>query len=705
MSKRERKKDVLNVFIAYHYLGFKSSILFLIFLSFQTATFAQLIPNLIKEEPFPLRPPPCQNSGFEDGNFNNWQTFTGTLSSSGGVNLSALNQNLNPAFHKIVNTNSIDLIGNFTQGECGEKAARIGNIQGGRDVSMIKYTFTVGVSNSNFSFRYAMVLQDPASHSPSEKPFFQYMILDGDRSFFSNINQIITSQQFVADGNNPFYTNLGNGVIYKDWSTECINLSAYMGQEVSILFFVADCDLGGHGAYAYIDCLCENNDAIANMTLNGSDICKEDPIIMDATASVNEDSYFISIAESDQNWFVISGTEVSQWFIAQQAGIIDITALANQWGYEFKCNRYYRIKLAVSNNCVNWNETVKLIYIRCPEDVGLGQDISLCCDNTFPLHIEDENFGDHPTYTYSWTSNPLWSFMVNNPNLPHYIYTPNQSTTFNVTVTDDYGCTLKDELNVVLLQNFTLSVYVEDLGCCSYNLVPSVNFTNENCDLKEGDPSWLLTKYGMLNFQWSDGYNGAEHQVIPAQNTTYTLTVSNACFSQTVSVNIQGCPELSGNFPRLDHPSLMKSNANSKNDWLVIWNDALALNAPNAYKATGYNLRVWNRWGELIREKKVHDVCEGITNTDIYWNGRTNNGTSVQNGIYNFRLTLYNVSHPFTSGTNGNPNHHEGGLSNLDWHHYICTQTSPWYCFWCNPCSNSSFVNETKHTNSIEVRN
>ncbi len=675
----------------------------------QQNTFAQFNPLPFPGD-FSLPKPPsaCANSGFEDGNFNNWQTFKGKLSLSGGVNLNTLNQTFNSAFHQIVNTNSIDFVGNFTKGECGIKAAKIGNLEGGRDATMIKYTFTVDASNSHFSFRYAMVLQDPASHSPDEKPFFQYMILDGDRSSFSNFNQIISSKQFVADGGNPFYTNLGYGIIYKDWSTECIDLSAYMGQEVSILFIVADCTLGGHGAYAYIDCLCENNDAIANMTLNGNDFCKEDPIIMDATASVNEDSYFISIAESDQNWYVIPGTEVSQWFIAQQAGVIDITALANQLGFQFKCNTYYRIKLAVNNNCVNWNETVKLIYIRCPEDVGLGQDISLCCDNTFPLHIEDENYSDHTSYTYNWTANPPWSYMVANPNLPSYIYTPNQSTTFNVTVTDNYGCTLKEEKNVILQQDFTLNITTEDLGCCSYNLVPNITFSNcptAGAGTSSENPRWLLIKYGMLNFQWSDGYNGAEHQVSPAQNTTYTLTVSNVCFSKTVSVNIQSCPNFSGEFPILDFPSSMKSNTNNKYDWLIIWNDALPLSSANAYKANRYYLRVWNGWGNLIYTHS-EEVCDGFNNTDIYWNGRTNNGVSVQDGIYTFRLTLYNSTYPHNfNGNAGDPFQYNGGKSFLDWHHYVCTQTPPWYCFWCPPCTNGSFINETNHTMSIEVRN
>jgi len=257
------------------FLRFKYSILFAVILLSQTHVFAQPpigngTVNTINLNGLPFTgtlKTPCYNSGFEVGSFSNWGTFVGSVSSSGGVNLSTFSSTIDFSQHKIINSTTTDPFGNFLTGECGNKSAQIGDLVGGNKSSMIKYTFTVNSTNVNFSFRYAMVLQDPSSHSPNEKPFFQYMVLKGNRSYFSNLSQIISSKKFTADGNNPFYNNLGNGIIYKDWSTECINLSNYIGQEVSILFFVADCALGGHGAYAYIDCLCENNDAIAKMTL------------------------------------------------------------------------------------------------------------------------------------------------------------------------------------------------------------------------------------------------------------------------------------------------------------------------------------------------------------------------------------------------------------------------------------------------------
>ncbi len=650
----------------------------------------------------------CWNSGFEGNNFQNWETFLGVLNTGGGVNLSSLNQTYDPTQHQIVNANSIDPVGDFNMGDCGFRAAKIGDLAGGRKVSMIKYTVTITPQNANFSFRYAMVLQDP-NHKANEQPFFQYLLLEGNRSNFTNVNQIITSKKFTSSANDPFFSNAGNGVLYKDWSTECINLSNYIGQEVSFLFLVGDCLLGGHGAYAYIDCLCENNDASANMTLNDNEFCMGDQIVMDGSASVNEDSYFVSIAESDQNWYVVPGTEKHKWFVAQQAGIVNINALASQIGFEFKCNKYYRIKLAVTNNCVQWDETVQLIYIRCPEDVGLGQDIVMCCNDIFPVVIEDENYNDHPSYTYNWTSDPIWSFMATVNDLHSYTYTPTQSTTFNVTVTDDYGCTLEDEINVILLQPFSVFVEVEDLGCCSYKLTPIITFEScPNTQINLEDPKWAALKHQMLNFQWSDSYNGSVRTVSFAQNTTLTLNVSSACFSDEISVNVQGCPELSGNFPRLTYPPSMESRSNSKNEWLVIHNPNLPINTPNAYKATGYRLEIVDRWGGVHKVAEDHGKCEGFVNGAIYWNGRLNNNP-VQNGVYTFMLTLFNKTYPWDGGNtyipfsnNQTPN---GGVKNLDWYAYTCTSYGwNWWCF-CNQCNSGAFTNHTRYYGMINNSN
>jgi len=600
-------------------------------LSVQTNIFAQLVLDPIKETLHPLPVPPCQNSGFESGNFSNWETFTGFLPVSGGVDLSTLTQNYNTSLHTIVNSSVNDPIGGFPRLNCGNKAAKIGNIQGGTDVSMIKYTFIVTPSNVNFSFRYAMVLQDP-NHQANEQPFFQYLLLTGDRSFYTNASQIIASKKFVSASSDPFFTPLNNGLVYKDWSTECINLSAYMGQEVSALFLTADCSLGAHGSYAYVDCLCENNDAIANMTID-QEFCKDDPILMDGTASINEDSYFIGITKVPYT----PGEGVNGWFTAQQAGVIDINALANQWGYYFQCGKTYNIKLAVKNNCTNWNEVSKTILIRCVEGIDPIKDFYGCCDDISAIVIGNPN--NNPENTYNWTSNPS-IYTAGHTNDISFTTTPYQSTEFFVTVTDAYGCTQENSFLYTLKEDFDILVKVDKIGCCSYNITPQVTFI-ECAETGNEDPMWENIKQNQLTYIWSNGATTRTINVSPSQNTTYTLTVKNGCYSHTVNVFVPRAPN--GPFPTLIAAnSFIVTSSNPLTNKLII--REFGPNAPAdgqpAYNATSYILNIYDRWGGVFRTLTGNNCT--ILQGEISWDGRDNNGNIVPIDVYHYTLQLKN---------------------------------------------------------------
>lgn len=221
------------------------------------------------------------------------------------------------------------------------------------------------------------------------------------------------------------------------------------------------------------------------------------------------------------------------------------------------------------------------------------------------------------------------------------MYTPYQSTNFQLTVTDDYGCKLQDDIDVLLLQDFDLSLSTEKLNCCAYNLVPSVTF--KQCEnVAEDGPEWLLKKYQNLNYQWSDGYNGAERVVAPSQNTTYTLTVSNNCFSKTVSIDVDKTP--SGNFTTMIAGNSFKpSSIYPSNNKLII--KEFGTNAPAdgepAYNATGYMLRLFDSFGGLFREIKVDKKCP-LLQGEIIWDGRDNKGDLVPLGVYNYTLYLKN---------------------------------------------------------------
>lgn len=107
--------------------------------------------------------------------------------------------------------------------------------------------------------------------------------------------------------------------------------------------------------------------AAANFSLNGSTaanvtIPEGQPIIMDGTSSVCARAYFISVQLSDPSWNRY-GPEAMRWLSASEAqdiGHFEIRKFAKDHGVEMKPDKYYRVKLAVSDP---WNESSKLVYI------------------------------------------------------------------------------------------------------------------------------------------------------------------------------------------------------------------------------------------------------------------------------------------------------------------------------------------------------
>lgn len=86
-------------------------------------------------------------------------------------------------------------------------------------------------------------------------------------------------------------------------------------------------------------------------------------LVADGTNSQNEQNYFWSIQESDQSWN-LKGPEIMQWFPGQ-AGAFDLKAFFEGKGQRLKCDTYYRVKLAVANQCVSWRDTIRLVKLNC----------------------------------------------------------------------------------------------------------------------------------------------------------------------------------------------------------------------------------------------------------------------------------------------------------------------------------------------------
>jgi len=209
--------------------------------------------------------PPCTNLGFESGT-TGWFGTNGTVS-NGGVG--APSPIYNPSSFGVfapqttVMTGGTDTYGGFPTVFAGANSLQIGDGAGTNyGGASVEQLFQVTSANSNFTYNYAVVLQD-GGHANYEQPFFQVEVFDGSNNPIACGNYLIT-----APGTGFIQSTVDATVWYKTWTPVSINLIGYIGQNVRIKFTSGDCSQGGHFGYAYVDCSC------ASYTIAPITICK-----------------------------------------------------------------------------------------------------------------------------------------------------------------------------------------------------------------------------------------------------------------------------------------------------------------------------------------------------------------------------------------------------------------------------------------------
>ncbi|MBL7930363.1 MAG: PKD domain-containing protein [Bacteroidia bacterium] len=197
---------------------------------------------------------PCVNIDFESGTFNGWTLLRG-YNPLYNPTIGCCSTTQTPIDIAIV-TGGTDPFGGFPRvyPGGGSFSARVGSSATGGFADRIEQTFFVTPANANFTYRYAVVLND-GGHSLADQPRFTSEIID---TLGNPVN--CTFYQVSAGSGVPGFIQSPNNsnVIYKTWTNVAIDLTPNIGQNVTLRFTVYDCKQTGHFAYAYIDGLCTN---------------------------------------------------------------------------------------------------------------------------------------------------------------------------------------------------------------------------------------------------------------------------------------------------------------------------------------------------------------------------------------------------------------------------------------------------------------
>lgn len=423
----------------------------------------------------------CENTDFSYGNFDFWTGQTGYCCGAGINNVGIVANRHTIITSKYPDPNTNDSIMSMPPAGGGAYSVRLGNDNTGSESESLSKSFTVNNGNKFFIYQYALVLEDPDGHSPIEKPKFEVKIID-------QAGNIVKPEECgyyqVTAGAQTNDWGVYGGVRYKDWTTVGLDLSAYLGQKVTVVFTTEDCGLGGHYGYAYIDAAC------GFLDIDVIGFCKNSNTVQ-LKAPPGFKTYYWPINGSHASSITIPKPNVGD------SVIVEVT---NEAGCTSKILHVFEELPVVK--AIAW------------------KDSTICAGVNVPIFAD----GGGVNGKYKWYANNQVIDSVQNT-----IVTPLHNTTYKVIVANANGCYSKDSVATVTINVDSTLVFQlpNDTTICNASTITI------HGPIKNG-----------VTYKWSDSdgntYPATDQiQVSPAATTTYYLTIQNNTCSFTDSMKIK----------------------------------------------------------------------------------------------------------------------------------------------------------------------
>lgn len=362
------------------------------------------------------------NIDFEMGSFINWFCYTGRVSnnSQGGNVITYYNNNppVNSPVngrHTIVQTTTptaLDYYGQFPLNapDGSGNVIKLGNDFVRDSAEKVRYVIQVPAIATDYSitFQYAVVLENPISpiHTPDEKPRMLARVID---AVTGNILQC-ADFLYVAAGSIPGFYNspVDPNVKCKSWTPVFVNLSAYAGKTLYLDFMTADCTLGAHFGYAYIDV------GPCNQAISVQSQCNA-PNITTLSGPPGFQFYnwwndnFTTLLGTTQNLSLNPGPPL---------------------------NSLIRLEV-IPYNGIACKDTLTAQVIRTYPVADAGPDKGICS-------FSNVSIGSPPVagYTYQWTP----ALYLNNAQISNPISATPVPITYTLTVTNLEGCSKQDSM-------------------------------------------------------------------------------------------------------------------------------------------------------------------------------------------------------------------------------------------------------------------
>lgn len=421
--------------------------------------------------------PACSNINFNNGNLGSWYGTTG-LSQMGTIG--AITPNYSPDAYGLVNgrhtimTGGNDPCAGFPRvdPQGGPFSVRLGNNDVNSQAEQLMQTFMVSPSNNSFTYRYAVVFEDPG-HASHEQPFFRALLRDQNGNIIPCSDFVVSAAASLPGFfNSPTCT----GVRYKPWSTVNVDLTNYIGQQVTVEFTTGDCSQGAHYGYAYIDANC----APSLLSALSDTVCVGQSTLL--TAPAGYQSYTWLPGNQTTTTIAVSPTTSTT----------------------------YQLNLTAFNGCVS---QFQIPVTVAPYPVASFTSNAPACDE--PVQLQNTSSVSSGTISSVSWSMPGATPSTSTQNSPSISFPGSGPASFPVTlsVSNPAGCSASVTQNVSL-PSCALSAQIAGTTICEgacFTITPTIT-----------------SGTAPFSYSWSNGSTGSTLTVCPASSQIISLTVTDA---------------------------------------------------------------------------------------------------------------------------------------------------------------------------------
>jgi hypothetical protein len=283
-------------------------------------------------------------------------------------------------------------------------------------------------------------------------------------------------------------------------------------------------------------------------------------------ASTAADHYW-EIIESNSSGVPVTGGYVWYSWYSGTPGTFTFPV-----GASIPCNKYYKVKLAVQNPCVNWAEVSQVIFIKCEPSVNLTASKWSVCSGSPTVLTANGSGVAGATYTYNWyqTSPTAVTLALNAGNT--ITVSPTVTSTYSVTAVCSNGCSAGLTVPITALPtsyNLNLSTGYDNASSTVITpgslddewyvvSIPSnanLNTLATDINYTIGGLPWALDPAGAGQWITSDAYGSDAHNhlfaasghyiyetyfTLPSTYGNYTLTLTKFAADNDGSILLDG---------------------------------------------------------------------------------------------------------------------------------------------------------------------